>query len=148
MSFAASIGFGDVDTGLVMEQDPETEIRCELLTFTNGSQADAAEAVLAAADLLKQANGVVPAQPGTLLPDVVKRTQLSTTLTHGALVAPTPWGGQVPQVQEDRRITLLAQLVLISDEEYQLAREKGVDALLTRLRRRAVNPNDWQRPLD
>lgn len=50
-----------------------------------------------------------------------------------------------PLYREPGQLTLLLELVVLTEEEYQIASEQGVDALATRLRRRGVDVSDWCR---
>lgn len=147
--FAATFDFGGVDTGLVMTEENDTEVRCELLVIAHESEVMLSAAVTEAADMLDKAAGTVPAQPGVLLPDLGTRAGLTADgdllMEHGLLIAPTLWGGQTPHVREDGRMTLILQLALLTDEEYSIGVDQGVDKLLRRLHRRGEDLADWRR---
>lgn len=140
--------FAEVDTGLVSE-DGKREIRCELLTIGQVEESEAAALLLAAATLLEEAGGTVPAHPGVLLPGIGARAGLhrveGVSVAHGLLVEPGLWGGKVPHLLEEERMTLVLQLVPLTVEEYALGAESGVDRLQKRLRRRGEDLSDWRR---
>lgn len=147
--FAATVDFGEVDTGLVLTGEEHTDVRCELLAVAAESEVLLSAAVIGAAEMLREAGGTVPAQPGVLLPDLGPRAGVSTDgdllMEHGLLIAPTLWEGQTPHVREDGRITLILQLAMLTEEEYAIAVDRGVDKLLHRLHRRGVDLADWRR---
>lgn len=143
---ASTVDFSGVDTGLVMQDDPAREVRCELLACARASEAEVAAVALAAARQLEEANGVVPAQPGILLPGLAHRAGLTGyEVTHGLLIPPRLWGGQTPHVNEDSRMTLMLEVAMLTEEEYQIGVQSGVDTLIRRLRRRGVDLDDWAR---
>lgn len=132
-------GFAEVDTGLV-QQGTDIDVRCELLAVARASQGEVTAAVVAAASTLTRARGVIPAQPGTLLPNVVK-----TGVPHGMLIAPYLWGGQTPQLSAPRRLTLVCQLLMLTDAEYSYAREEGVAAFQQAVADNGIDILDWSR---
>lgn len=147
-ALAATVEFGGVDTGLALSDDPEREVRCELMVTATATEAEAAAVALAAGRMLEEAGGVVPAQPGVLLPGLAERAGLvDATVTHGMLQPPRLWGEQTPHVNEDDRMTLMLEVIMITDEEYDIAVDQGVDKLLRRLQRRAADLDDWGREL-
>lgn len=124
-----TVGFSQVDTGL-QRADDGVDVRCELLAVGRTNPATVAAAVQAAADQIAAAAGVIPAQPGVLLPSMAAGSALeqdeSVTARHGLLIAPYLWGGQTPQVAEDKRLTLICQLLVLTDAEYSYAADEGV----------------------
>lgn len=142
---AATFDFSEIDTGLVLTEDNGREIRCELLTVGQVSEVEVTAVVTAAADMLKEAAGVLPAQPGVLLPDLGKRAGLDATVKHGLLMAPNLWQGQTPHLNDDERMTLILQVVMITDEEFGIGVDQGADKMQRRLQRRGENLGDWHR---
>ncbi|AKE38147.1 Suppressor of fused protein (SUFU) [Corynebacterium camporealensis] len=118
-------------------------MRCELLTVGRVPVSRVAAAVTGAARTLRDAQGVIPAQPGVLLPSILSADELS--VHHGALIAPYLWGGQTPQVAEDGRITLVCQLLMLTDSEYAYAVEEGLGALQEAVAEQGIDLLDWAR---
>ena len=145
-ALAATADFADTDTGLVTDDEPQRDVRCELMVTAQVSEAEAASAVLAAAAVLQGAGGMVPARPGILLPRVGEAAGLAgASVAHGLLMAPRLWGEQTPHVAEENRMTLMLEVVMLIEEEYQIGVQAGVDTLLRRLRRRGADLDDWRR---
>lgn len=149
-ALAATCDFGRVDTGLTLTENTETTVRCELMATAPVPEAEVASVVLAAAEQLASAGGMVPAQPGVMLPGLAERARLdqadpSYTVAHGLLVPPRLWGDSTPHVKEEARMTLMLEVVMLTDEEHGIGVEQGVDKLLRRLTRRAAKFDDWCR---
>ena len=143
---AVTTEFNQVDTGLVRQDDPSTAVRAELISFASSNTAAAASVVLAASAMLEELAPRVPAQPGTFLPDLVSRAGLTgLTVKHGLLRAPTHWDQGVPQFSEANQLTLLLEVILVTQEEFEIGQEQGVDKLTRRLHRRATDVIDWMR---
>ncbi|WP_051866663.1 suppressor of fused domain protein [Corynebacterium atypicum] len=211
---ACTTDFADVETGLALENNPETDVRVELLAlaattrhpdaggFSAGSRhggagshngyhafngysagdwgsgwGDGPVAATANPGFIRQQNiaaavrtvgtaaeelarGGLSAQPGTLLTGLAVRAGLSLDLTvrHGLLASPTVWQGKVPRVTEepgevggaqaapDRgRVTVVLQVLMLTSEEYALARVRGVDQLMEFWEDHEVDPGDWAR---
>ncbi|MDO5031824.1 suppressor of fused domain protein [Corynebacterium sp.] len=124
------------------------DVRCELLTVARAEPAAAVAAVLSAARLLARAKGVVPAQPGVLLPELFPSDDprfTSFSVRHGLLIAPFLWGGQTPQVVEENRVTVVCQLLMLSDAEYAYAVEEGVGAMQQAVADAGIDVLDWRR---
>ena len=94
-------------------------------------------------------NAGIPGQPGTALPGLVNDPAL--TVHHGLLREPEIFDRGTPLVNEpatddaQARMTLLLELVLLTDDEYELAEEQGLEVLERRLRRRQTSLGDWAR---
>lgn len=94
-------------------------------------------------------NAGIPGQPGTALPGLVNDPAL--TVRHGLLREPQIFDRGTPLVNEPAtdgeaaRMTLLLELVLLTDDEYEIAAEQGIDVLERRLRRRQASLGDWGR---
>ena len=69
-SLAVTTTFGEVDTGL-KHAEQGVDVRCELLTVARATQPEVAAAVTAAAEKLIKARGMLPAQPGIMLPAIL-----------------------------------------------------------------------------
>lgn len=149
-SLAVTTQFADVDTGL-KAVDGGIDVRCELLAVARSGTAEVAAAVIAAAEKLRSLGGVVPAQPGVLLPKLTDGTALGSdafTVRHGLLITPYLWGGKTPQMPEDERLTVVCQLVLLTDAEYAYAVEEGVPALQQEVGEEEIDLLDWSRGED
>lgn len=146
-SLAVTCGFADVDTGLA-HAEQGIDVRCELLTVARTGQPEVAAAVSAAAALLTEAAGLLPAQPGLLLPKLFAEDDerfAHLSVRHGMLIAPYLWGGQTPQLVEKERLTLVCQLLMLSDAEYAYAVEEGVPALQQAVAEQGIDLLDWKR---
>ncbi|RNE48252.1 suppressor of fused domain protein [Corynebacterium alimapuense] len=142
---AATVDVAELDTGL-RELETELPVRSELLVVARAPQQQLVDVLAAAAIMLKDAGGIVPAQPGTMLPQLGQRAGLSGfTVAHGLFIPPYLWGGEVPQITEDDRLTVALQLVLLTDSEYAFAVEEGAGALQRELGELGVDLLDWSR---
>lgn len=128
------------------------DIRCELICVARTGPPEVAAAVIAASRLLRKAGGVIPAKPGTLLPSLTSGTPLEQapeiTVRHGLLIAPYLWGGQCPQVSEEGRLTLVCQLLLLTDAEYAYALDESVAGLQQAVAQSGIDLLDWSRTGD
>lgn len=141
---AVSVGFSAVDTGVVVDGAAGTEIRCELVCAAAGTGATLERRVMAVAGAWKViVDKRLPAHPGVLVPDLVHDPAL--TVHHGWLREPRVFDEGTPYFTEPGRMTLLLELVLLTDEEYGIAVEHGIDFLERRLRRRQMDLGDWCR---
>ena len=146
-SLAVTCDFADVDTGL-SHAEQGVDVRCELLAVGRTGQAEVAAAISSARALLTKAAGVLPAQPGLLLPKLFGEDDerfAPLTVRHGMLIAPYLWGGQTPQVAEEKRLTLICQLLMLTDAEYAFAVEEGVPALQQAVAQQDIDLLDWKR---
>ena len=98
-------------------------------------------AVVAAARAIERLG--IPAQPGVLLEGALD--DLGTTARHGWLREPELFDRGTPLYREPDRLTLLLELVALTDDEYTIARDQGLDVLTRRLRRRGTNTTEWNR---
>ncbi|MDK4232828.1 hypothetical protein QPX36_06325 [Corynebacterium accolens] len=142
-SLALTTTFNDVDTGLRSDAEG-LDVRCELVTVARVGQPEVAAAVGAAAAKLEKAGGLLPAQPGVLLPSLLDLPG-EPTVHHGLLIAPYLWGGQTPQYREDDRLTLVLQLVMLTDAEYAFGVEEGVGKLQEAVAEQGIDLLDWSR---
>ena len=150
---AVTVGFSEIDSGLVVD-DPDadsaglTEVRCEIICAADGATPQ--QRVMAVAGAWNTlVNAGIPGQPGTALPGLVNDPAL--TVHHGLLREPEIFDRGTPLVNEpatddaQARMTLLLELVLLTDDEYELAEEQGLEVLERRLRRRQTSLGDWAR---
>ena len=150
---AVTVGFSEIDSGLVVD-DPDadsaglTEVRCEIICTADGATPQ--QRVMAVAGAWNTlVNAGIPGQPGTALPGLVNDPAL--TVHHGLLREPEIFDRGTPLVNEPAtddapaRMTLLLELVLLTDDEYELAEEQGLEVLERRLRRRQTSLGDWAR---
>ncbi|MGJ4077080.1 hypothetical protein ACN4D1_08505 [Corynebacterium macclintockiae] len=165
---AMTIDAGRLESGL--ETEDGSDLRVELLTVVSGHDDTAADLLTHAASMISQDPGHWPPQPGTLLPNVVQQmdadSERKITARNGLLVVPYVWDDGVPHVHEvtsggasrhskegdtdvefthPGRLTIVAQLVMLTDEEAELAQTAGVAAVQERLVREGVNINNiWR----
>lgn len=151
---AVTVGFSEIDSGLVVDEPGAaagagpTEVRCEIICAAEGASLEQrVMAVAGAWNTLVTAG--IPGQPGTALPGLVNDPAL--TVHHGLLREPEIFDRGTPLVNEPAtddspaRMTLLLELVLLTDDEYEIAAEQGIDVLERRLRRRQTSIGDWGR---
>ncbi|WKD56686.1 Suppressor of fused protein (SUFU) [Corynebacterium capitovis DSM 44611] len=145
MPVVVTAGFSSVDTGLVVEDDRATEVRCEIVCRANVPVQVLGAAVVEAAHMVETLR--VPAQPGVLLDGLLERVALpdGATVRHGLLREPELFERGTPLYTEPGRLTLLLELVALTDDEFAIASDRGCPALATRLRRRGVRVADWGR---
>ena len=128
-------------------------MRSEIFCVASAEPEVVERAVVAAASFLAESNtiqtGIVPAQPGQLLPAVGVFGGLAEMpgieVRHGLLVAPYVWSDGVPRMREDDRITTMLQLVMLTDDEYEYATTYGVDELQEAMVKEGVNILDLGR---
>ena len=137
---AVTAGFADVDTGLVAV-DGGVDVRCELIVVARAPREQLAEVLRAAWRVFADGAGDPPAQPGTLLPQLLE----AGTVAHAVCVPPYLWGGETPRVTEEERLTVLLQVVMLTDAEYAFAAEEGPAALQQALGEAGIDLLDWQR---
>lgn len=138
---AVTVGFADVDTGLVTVEDG-TDVRSELIIVGRATQEQLTAVLRAAVRAFE--GGDLPAQPGTLLP-LLDADLTDVSVAHAICVPPYLWGGEVPRVTEEERLTVLLQLVMLTDAEYAYAAEEGAVALQQALGEAGIDLLDWHR---
>lgn len=138
---AVTVGFADVDTGLVAVED-ERDVRCELIVVARAPREQLAAVLRAAWAAFEEGAGEPPAQPGTMIPQLGAG---DATVAHALFVPPYLWGGETPRVTEDERLTVLLQLVMLTDAEYAFAAEEGPGALQQALGEAGIDLLDWRR---
>ncbi|WP_254048677.1 MULTISPECIES: hypothetical protein [Corynebacterium] len=142
---AATCGFSEVDTGLALESETGTDVRCEMVVHAGVDKQLLGAALGAAATMLLELG--VPAQPGVLLEHLLDRVDLpeGVSVRHGWLREPRLFEQGTPLVREPGRLTLLLELVLLTDDEFAIASEQGGAVLERRMRRRGAAMADWHR---
>ncbi len=138
---AVTVGFAAVDTGLVTVDDG-IDVRSELIVVGRATEEQLTAVLHAASQAFE--DGDLPAQPGTLLP-LLGAGLDDVTVVHAVCVPPYLWGGEVPRVTEEERLTVLLQLVMLTDAEYAYAAEEGPAALQQALGEAGIDLLDWQR---
>lgn len=142
---AVTVGFAEVDTGLVAV-DGGADVRSELITVARAGRGQLTAVLRAAATLLADANGLLPAQPGTMIPQLAEKANLEgVSVAHGLFVPPYLWGGETPRFTEEGRLTVLLQLVMLTDAEYAYAMEEGPGGLQQALGEAGIDLLDWAR---
>ena len=159
---AVSVGFSEIDSGLVVDTAASvggdsgadadatgpTDVRCEIICAAQGASPE--QRVMAVAGAWNTlVNAGIPGQPGTALPGLVNDPVLA--VHHGLLREPQIFDRGTPLVNEPAtddapaRMTLLLELVLLTDDEYEIASEQGIDVLERRMHRRQTSLGDWSR---
>jgi len=118
--------------------------------------------VTAAATMIAQDPHQRSPQPGLLLPDLGWHVDESMTAKHGLLIPPFLWEDGVPHVHEvdfggrhgggtsqdwthPGRMTVVAQLVMLTDGEYSAATSQGLGVVQQQLLDAGTDLNDvWR----
>ncbi|MDY5785259.1 MULTISPECIES: suppressor of fused domain protein [unclassified Corynebacterium] len=142
---AVTAGFSSVDSGLVTDDGAATSVRCEIVCTADTSLDVLGSAVVATARELERL--AVPAQPGVLLEGVLEGIGApeETTVRHAYLREPQLFAQGTPMYTEPGQLTLLLELVGLTDDEFAVGSEQGAAVLDRRLRRRGVDLADWAR---
>ncbi|MCS4490354.1 suppressor of fused domain protein [Corynebacterium sp. ES2794-CONJ1] len=119
------------------------DIRCEIFSISVHQPTDMLPVVDAAAKLLLDSRGAIPAHPGTIVPGILNRPEFS--VQHGLLISPSVWGEKVPMLHTGEVTTLMLQLILINSAELKIAKEEGIAALQQRMLHAGVNLLSWSR---
>ena len=143
-----------IEAGL--ETEDGSDLRVEFISVVQGHTHQAVNLVTAAASMISQDPFTLSPQPGLLLPELSSSLDPTMTAKHGLLVVPFLWEDGVPHVHEvastgrrskeaqegsmravefthPGRLTLPVQLVMLTDEELQIAEQQGVDTLQQKL---------------
>ncbi|WP_420098767.1 hypothetical protein [Corynebacterium sp.] len=157
---AATLDAARIEPQLVTEDG--SDLRVEFITVTTGHGRAAADLVMAAATMISKDPVHFSPQPGLLLPKLGWHVDDTITAQHGLLVPPFLWEDGVPNVHEVNfggrhgggtqheythpgRMTVYAQLVMLTEEEYQVASEGGPTAAQQMLATSQANLNDvWR----
>lgn len=141
---ALTLDAARIEPGLVTEDG--SDLRVEFITVTSGHNRTAADLVIAAATMISQDPHQRLPQPGLLLPDLGWHVDESITAKHGLLIPPFLWEDGVPRVHEvdtggrhsggsahdwthPGRMTVVAQLVMLTDAEFGIAKDRGLVAV-------------------
>lgn len=143
-ALSCTLDFHRIDTGLSFENKT---VRCELLCVTKAEPSLASQLVRATGRHLSDLQGLIPAQPGSLVKKLGNVANLPADITtrDAVLVAPLLWNSQTPQYKEERQLTLVLQILLLTPDELAFAETYGVDALLQQLNAEKVDYLDWYR---
>ncbi|MGV0869836.1 hypothetical protein [Corynebacterium kalidii] len=157
---AATLDAARIEPQLATEDG--SDLRVEYITVTTGHGRTAPDLVMAAATMIAADPVQRSPQPGLLLPDLGWHVDESITARHGLLVPPFLWEDGVPNVHEVNfggrhgggthheythpgRMTVYAQLVMLTDDEYRVAVDGGATAAQQMLATTQANLNDvWR----
>ncbi|MBN9643730.1 suppressor of fused domain protein [Corynebacterium mendelii] len=169
MTAPAAATTGPVTVGENSTATFTADVRPEIFTVIAGGEKEmelAARAVAAAAGLVRDSGGRVLAQPGQLLAGVgvlaLADADETLTVKHGLLTVPWVWEDGVPHMIEqpgkvtaagpdDRqdgnlgRMTVMLQLVLLTEDEYHHALAYGVTGLQEALIEQGADVTDPRR---
>lgn len=143
-----------IEAGL--ETEDGSDLRVEFITVVQGHTDQAVNLVTAVASMISQDPFTLSPQPGLLLPELASTLDPTMTAKHGLLVVPFLWDDGVPHLHEvaatgrrskeaqagssesvefthPGRLTLPVQLVMLTDEELEIAEQQGVDTLQQKL---------------
>lgn len=139
-----------------------SDLRVEFITVTTGHGRAAADLVTAAATMIAEDPVDRSPQPGLLLPKLGWHVDDTMTALHGLLVPPFLWEDGVPNVHEVNfggrhgggkhqkythpgRMTVYAQLVMLTEDEYRVAVDGGPVAAQQMLATSEADLNDvWR----
>lgn len=142
--------------------DGGADLRVEYITVTSGHSRAAPDLMTAAATMIAKDPHQHSPQPGLLLPKLGWHVDETMTALHGLLVPPFLWEDGVPNVHEENfggrhgggdyheythpgRMTVFAQLVMLTEDEYRVAVDGGPAAVQQMLASSSVNLNDvWR----
>lgn len=157
---AMTLDAARIEPGLVTAEG--ADLRVEFVTVTSGHTRAAADLVVAAATMIGQDPYQRSPQPGLLMPDLGWHVDEAMTAKHGLLVPPFLWEDGVPNVHEidyggrhggggshewthPGRMTVVAQLVMLTDTEFTTARSRGLGAVQRELLESGTDLNDvWR----
>lgn len=157
---AMTLDAARIEPGLVTEDG--ADLRVEFVTVTTHHSRAAADLVTAAATMIAQDPHQRSPQPGLLLPDLGWHVDETMTAKHGLLIPPFLWEDGVPHVHEvdfggrhgggtshdwthPGRMTVVAQLVMLTDEEFSVATSQGLGAVQQQLTDTGTDLNDvWR----
>lgn len=157
---AATLDAARIEPLLVTEDG--SDLRVEFITVTTGHGRAAADLVMAAATMISRDPIQLSPQPGLLLPELGWHVDDTITAQHGLLVPPFLWEDGVPNVHEVNfggrhgggsqheythpgRMTVFAQLVMLTEDEYRVAVDGGPGAAQQLLATSQANLNDvWR----
>ena len=125
------------------------DVRAEILAVGLERPGEIAQLVSATAAMLSEEGSGRLAQPGTFLPGLGAMVSPALTTKHGLLVVPYIWPQGVPTVTEHPdlttadgqpvapthpgRMTLIAQVIMLTEQEFLHGMTHGIDSLQARL---------------
>lgn len=137
------------------------DVRAELLAVGLARPGEMGQLVAAAATMLSEEGSGRLAQPGTFLPGLGAMVNPAFTTKHGLLVVPYIWPKGVPTVTEHPelttadgqpvnpthpgRMTLIAQIIMLTEQEFLHGMTHGIDSLQTRLAEGGADLRDLRR---
>lgn len=137
------------------------DVRAELLAVGLARPGEMGQLVAAAATMLSEEGSGRLAQPGTFLPGLGAMVNPAFTTKHGLLVVPYIWPKGVPTVTEHpelttadgqpvnpthpSRMTLIAQIIMLTEQEFLHGMTHGIDSLQTRLAEGGADLRDLRR---
>ena len=137
------------------------DVRAELLAVGLARPGEMGQLVAAAATVLSEEGSGRLAQPGTFLPGLGSMVNPAFTAKHGLLVVPYIWPKGVPTVTEHPdlttadgqpvnpthpgRMTLIAQIIMLTEQEFLHGMTHGIDSLQTRLAEGGADLRDLRR---
>lgn len=134
---AATLDFQQVETGL---ESDGSDIRVELFAVANDGQG-LKELVTATASMLRDTD-IVP-QPGSVVPGAGALAGIKAR--HSLLVVPFTWGGDVPHFKDAGVMTLMLQILPLTDAELEYLQVYGLQDLQAALVEQKVNIFDVNR---
>ena len=137
------------------------DVRAELLAVGLARPGEMGQLVAAATTMLSEEGSGRLAQPGTFLPGLGAMVNPAFTTKHGLLVVPYIWPKGVPTVTEHPdlttadgqpvnpthpgRMTLIAQIIMLTEQEFLHGMTHGIDSLQTRLAEGKADLRDLRR---
>lgn len=157
---AMTLDAARIEPGLVTGDG--ADLRVEFITVTAGHSRIAGDLVVAAATMISQDPHQFSPQPGLLLPELGRHVDATMTAVHGLLVPPFLWEDGVPRVHEvdfggrhgggqahewthPGRMTVVAQLVMLTDAEFRTGTREGFDVVQQQLLAAGTDLNDVRR---
>ena len=137
------------------------DVRAELLAVGLARPGEMGQLVAATATMLSEEGSGRLAQPGTFLPGLGTMVNPAFTTKHGLLVVPYIWPKGVPTVTEHPdlttadgqpvnpthpgRMTLIAQIIMLTEQEFLHGMTHGIDSLQIRLAEGGADLRDLRR---
>jgi antitoxin YqcF len=139
----ATLGMSRFDNEVTTADD--VPIRVELVAACQ-SEFTAMANVLATC-AFNVASGKFSITPDVIIPDAIRVNDDTVPMKHALLTTPFLWGdGQPETITEPDTVIAFLQVVPVGDDEFEFARENGVDALTDRYEERQIDIFDINRP--
>ncbi|WP_157108835.1 hypothetical protein [Corynebacterium aquilae] len=130
----------------------EFDAHVEIITIANDNAGDHLDAALT--EISTRAHTTDMPQPGTTYENLITPTT-NTSPRHGLIIMPYLWEQGAPRIAKEAHemgrtdgvgeVTLLAQLILITDTELELLHSDGLEALQQNIITRGIDLNDLHR---